>query len=157
MNTGSEWKGWYAAPSPFGRTNFSLRITEVWVRYRTVLLVLCYVGTVYLHGRFKKQKKTYRITSHQCCGSEIGGPVSFWSLDPGSGAFLTPGSGIRYNKSTMLPIRIHIRGPVPFWPPDPGPFWPLDPGSGIGKKNQDPDPGWTSWIIIPRAWKQFSG
>ncbi len=26
---------------------------------------------------------------------------------------------------------------------DPVPFWRLDPGSGMGKKNQDPDPGWS--------------
>ncbi len=36
------------------------------------------------------------------------------------------------------------------------PFWPLDPGSGMGK-NMDPDPGWTSQIIIPRAQKPFFG
>ncbi len=28
----------------------------------------------------------------------------------------------------------------------------LTPGSGTGKKNQDPDPGWTSRIIFPRAY-----
>ncbi len=41
-----------------------------------------------------------------------------------------------------------------FADPDPVPFGPLDSGSGMGK-NQDP--GWTSWIIFPRAWKQFFG
>ncbi len=40
MNTGSEWKGWYAAPAPFGRTNFSLRITEVKVPYGSAGVVL---------------------------------------------------------------------------------------------------------------------
>jgi hypothetical protein len=35
---------------------------------------------------------------------------------------------------------------------DPVPFWPLDPGSGTGKK-QDPDPGWITRIIFPRALK----
>ncbi len=39
--------------------------------------------------------------------------------DPGSGAFLTPSSGIR-----------------------------------DGIKKQDPDPGWTTWIILPRAQKK---
>ncbi len=38
-----------------------------------------------------------------------------------------------------------------------GAFWPLDPGSGMGKKNQDPDQGWTTRIIYPRAEKQFFG
>ncbi len=37
---------------------------------------------------------------------------------------------------------------------DPVPFWPLDQGSGRGK-NQDPDPGWTTRIIFPRAKKHF--
>ncbi len=37
---------------------------------------------------------------------------------------------------------------------DPVPFWPLDPG---WMKNQDPDPGWTSRIIFPRAKKLFFG
>ncbi len=36
------------------------------------------------------------------------------------------------------------------------PFWPLDPRSGMGK-NQDPDPGWTTRIKFPRAYKQFFG
>ncbi len=39
---------------------------------------------------------------------------------------------------------------------DPVPFWPLDPGFGMGKKIKIRilDPGWTSRIIFPRAWKQ---
>ncbi len=32
-------------------------------------------------------------------------------------------------------------------------FDPLDPGSGMGKKSRNPR--WTSWIIFPRAYKQF--
>jgi hypothetical protein len=37
-------------------------------------------------------------------------------------------------------LRIRIRDPVLFWPRDPGLV-----------KNQDPDPGWTTWIIFPIA------
>ncbi len=36
--------------------------------------------------------------------------------------------------------------------PDPGPFWPLDPG---WVKSKDPDPGWTTRIMFPRAHKPF--
>jgi hypothetical protein len=28
MDVGAIWDGWYAAPAPFGRTNFSLKILE---------------------------------------------------------------------------------------------------------------------------------
>jgi hypothetical protein len=35
---------------------------------------------------------------------------------------------------------------------DPVPFWPLAPG---WVKSQDPDPGWTTRIIFPRAYKSF--
>jgi hypothetical protein len=35
-------------------------------------------------------------------------------------------------------LRIQIRDPVPFFDP-----WIRDLGSGMGKKNQDPDPGRT--------------
>ncbi len=38
-------------------------------------------------------------------------------------------------------LRIRIRDPVPFWPRP----WIRDPG---WVKNEDPDPGWTSWIIF---------
>ncbi len=48
------------------------------------------------------------------------------------------------NKNSVLRIRIG----------DPVPFWPLDPG---WVKNQDPDPGWTTRVIFPRAYKQFFG
>ena len=29
MESGSTWEGWFAAPSPFGQTTFTLRITEM--------------------------------------------------------------------------------------------------------------------------------
>jgi hypothetical protein len=63
--------------------------------------------------------------------------IRIW--DPGSGAFLAPGSG--------------IRDPVLFWPPD--------PGSGIGK-NPEPwsviqDEQWTSRIIFVKTQFQFLG
>ncbi len=59
-------------------------------------------------------------------------PVPFWPLDPGSGAILTPGSGIR----------------CLFDP------WIRDPG---WLKSQDPDrdPGWTTRFIFPRALNPF--
>jgi hypothetical protein len=28
MNVNTEWEGWYAAPAPFGRTTFILKILE---------------------------------------------------------------------------------------------------------------------------------
>jgi hypothetical protein len=33
-------------------------------------------------------------------------------------------------------------------------FWPLDPG-WVKSQNPDPDPGWTTRIIFPRAYKPF--
>ncbi len=54
-----------------------------------------------------------------CCRHKIAA-VSVADLDPGSGDFLTP-------------------------------------GSGMGKKNQDQDPGWTTRIIFLIAKKQFFG
>jgi hypothetical protein len=38
--------------------------------------------------------------------------------------------------------------------PDPVSSWPLDTG---WVKSKDPDPGWTTWIIFPRAQKPFFG
>jgi hypothetical protein len=85
-------------------------------------------------------------------------PVPFWPLDPGSVAFMTPGSGIWDGEKIRIRIRDHRTN---FWgltktkenlfkkltlcirtgskksvlqirSRDPVPFWPLDPGSGIG-------------------------
>jgi hypothetical protein len=88
--------------------------------------------------------------------------------DPGSGAFLPPGSGIRIWDGAMVGSGIRdkqtkfvkylytkrgrIRDPVLFYPLDPGSGAFLPPGSGI--RIRDPDPGWsngriqdkTSWI-----------
>ncbi len=34
---------------------------------------------------------------------------------------------------------------------DQGPFWPLDPRIPDGQKKLDPDPGWTTRILFPKA------
>ncbi len=57
---------------------------------------------------------------------------------------------LKKSENNSAPLKPVLR----FWIRDPVPFWPLDPG---WVKKQDPDPGWKSRIIFPRAWKQFFG
>ncbi len=57
----------------------------------------------------------------------------------------------------MLRIRIRDRGSGAFLTPGPWMGKNQDPGSGSGIRIRDPDPGLTTRIIFPRAYKQFFG
>ncbi len=74
-----------------------------------------------------------------------------WSRPRASSASMPdPGTVHQHPPPAPCPLYsvLRIRDPVHFWPLDPG--W-------VKSQNPDPDPGWTTRIIFPRAYKPFFG